>query len=277
MIDFLDRIGFTQEAITDWFWQVIPNIIIVLLVIIASIVFYYLTARFFRSALRNTAMRHSLIDITVDSLYRWALIVFVGIFILSQIGIDVTAALAGVGVAGIAIGFAAKETLANIMSGFGIFIDKLYNKGDWVEIAGQYGQVKDITLRTTKIRTLDNIFIIIPNASVTTNPVINYSEEGMVRISVTIGIAYKESIDKAREVLINAVSKIEGVRKDPAPKIVADELADSSINLLVRIWVDDAGADKHFRFELTEVCKRALDEAGIEIPFPQRVVHKAGE
>lgn len=277
MIDFLNKVGFSQASVTDWFWEFAPSVLAIVLAIVISIIFYYVTARFFKSTLRKTAMRDALIDITVDSLYRWVLIIFVGIFILSQIGVDVTAALAGVGVVGLAIGFAAKETLANIMSGFGIFIDKLYRKGDWVEIAGQYGQVKDITLRTTKIRTLDNIFIILPNASVTNNPVINYSEEGMVRISAKIGIAYKESVDKARSVLLEAVRNIEGVRNEPEPQVVIEELADSSVNLLVRIWVDDAGSDKHFKFELNETCKRALNEAGIEIPFPQRVIHKASD
>jgi small conductance mechanosensitive channel len=273
MSEMLDRLGLGPTSISNWFWETAPTLIAILIAIVVSVVFYYSTARFFRTALLKTNMQRSLVDITIKSLYRWTIIIIVGIFILGQLGFDITAAIAGVGVAGIAIGFAAKETLANIMSGFGIFIDRLYNNGDWVEIAGKYGQVKDITLRTTKIRNLDNIFIIIPNADVTTNPVINYSEEGMVRITVKIGIAYHASLDLAREVLLSAVSTIEGVRAEPTPEVVVDELDDSSINLLIRVWVDDAGSDQHFRFTLTETCKRALDEANIEIPFPQRVVH----
>lgn len=273
-MEFLAKIGLSKELFVSSFWSFVPNLAAAALTAILMVVFYSLTARVIKAGLLRTAMQPSLVEITVNSLYKWTVVIFGIILVLSQLGVDVTAAIAGVGVAGIAIGFAAKETLANIMSGFGIFIDHLYRRGDWVEIAGKYGQVKEITLRTTKIRTLDNIFIILPNAEVTMNPVVNYSEEGMVRITIPVGIAYKESIDNARQVITEAISSIEGVRTEPVPQVVVDELGDSSINLLVRVWVDDPGSDKHFRFALTEATKKALDATGIEIPFPQRVVHQ---
>ena len=273
MLDVFERYGLSQEELVNGFWSYLPNVIAGVLVGAFFVVFYMVTSRLLRAALNRTDMQPSLIDVAVNSLYKWAILIIALISFLSQLGINVTAALAGVGVAGIAIGFAAKETLANILSGFSIFIDKLYRKGDWVTIAGEYGQVKSITLRTTKIRTLDNIFVIVPNAAITAEPVTNYSEEGMVRITAKIGIAYGESIDAAREVLLKATADIEGVRSEPAPAVVVDELADSSVNLLVRVWVDDAGTDPFYRFTLTEACKKALDEAGITIPFPQRDVH----
>lgn len=266
-------LGLGSDELVSTFWKVMPSAIFAVIGLIFVFIFYSITARLIEAALHRTAMQKSLVKIIVHSLYKWVVGIFGLIFILSQLGFDVTAAVAGVGVAGIAIGLAAKETLSNIMAGFGIFADHLYRRGDWVEVAGNYGQVKEITLRTTKIRTLDNIFIIIPNAEVTTNAVTNFSEEGMVRISVEVGIAYKESIDAAREVIIRAVSTIEGIRTEPLPAVVVDELSDSSVNLLVRVWVDDPGADKHFKFVLTETIKKALDEANIEIPFPQRVVY----
>jgi small-conductance mechanosensitive channel len=252
-----------------------PSFITGVGIIIFYVIFYLTTARFLSITLSKTAMQPSLIQVIIKSLYKWIIVVFALISFFGALGVDVTAALAGVGVLGIAIGFAAKETLANIMSGFSIFIDKLYKRGDWVTIAGQYGQVKVITLRTTKIRTLDNIFVIVPNAAVTTEAVTNYSEDGMVRISVDVGIAYKESIDEAREVLMQAAKNIAGVRAEPEPNVVVDTLDDSSVNLKVRMWVDDAGTDPSFRFALTEACKKALDEAGITIPFPQLDVHSS--
>lgn len=274
MFGDIANLGIEKEEVIDSLLTYAPSFIASVFVVVFYIVFYLLTARVLSAALSRTTMQPSLINVVVRSLYKWAIAIFGLISFLGQIGIDVTAALAGVGVLGIAIGFAAKETLANIMSGFSIFIDRLYKRDDWVTIAGQYGQVKAITLRTTKIRTLDNIFVIVPNASVTTEPVTNYSEEGMVRVSVKIGIAYHESIDKAREILVRAASQIEGVRSEPAPKVVVDELADSSVNLLIRMWVDDPGTDPSFRFALTEACKKALDEAGVVIPFPQRDIHR---
>lgn len=269
----LEQLGFNQEEFLNAVWSYVPNVVAGIVVAVFFIIFYSVTSRLLRAALARTAMQPSLIEVTVSSLYKWAIMVIAVIAFLSQLGINVTAALAGVGVVGIAIGFAAKETLANILSGFSIFIDKLYRKGDWVTIAGEYGQVKVITLRTTKIRTLDNIFVIVPNSAITGEPVTNYSEEGMVRITAEVGIAYSESIDDAREVLLKAARSIEGARLEPAPAVVVDKLDDSSVNLLVRLWVDDAGTDPFYRFTLTEVCKKALDEAKISIPFPQRDMH----
>lgn len=273
MFEFLSSAGIEQADVTAKMVSWVPNILSALVAGALVVFFYLVTSRVLEEALKRTHMRPSLIHITIHSLYKWSLGIIAIILILSQLGVDVTAALAGVGVVGLAVGFAAQQTLANVMSGFGIFIDDLYRTGDWVEVAGHYGQVKEITLRTTKIRTLDNVFIILPNAEITNNPVTNYSEEGMVRITVKVGISYQQAIEQARSVLFTTISAIEGVRSDPAPEIVVDELADSSINLLVRIWVDDAGSDQKYRFLLTETCKKALDEADIPIPFPQRDVH----
>lgn len=273
MFDTFTAYGLSQEEFMSSFWSYVPNLIGATFIVLLFFVFYVVTSRLLEKALLKTMMQRSLVKVTVYSLYRWTITLIAFISFLGQLGVNVTAALAGVGVAGIAIGFAAKETLANIMSGFSIFIDRLYQLDDWVEIAGKYGQVKAITLRTTKIRTLDNIFVIVPNAAITTQPVTNFSEDGMVRITAKVGIAYESSIDHAREVLIAAASAIEGVRQDPAPVVQVDELGDSSVNLFVRLWVDDPGTDPRFRFALTEACKKALDEAGITIPFPQRDVH----
>jgi len=273
MFSFLSEYGISQTEFIRYVLQIMPGVLAAIAALIFFIIFYLVSARLLQAALERTHMQPSLVNVTVRSIYKWTIILLGVIMALSQLGINVTAALAGVGVAGIAIGLAAKETLSNIMSGFGIFIDHLYKRGDWVTIADKYGQVKDITLRTTKIRTLDNIFVIVPNAQVTQNPVTNYSEEGMVRINVDIGVAYATSIDHVRDVLVAADKSIEEVRLDPEPNVVVDELAESSMNLKVQMWVDDAGSDPFFRFTLTEVCKKALDEAGIVIPFPQRDVH----
>lgn len=273
MISFLSDYGVSQAELVGFIVAKLPGFIAALMAIVFFVFFYLASARLIEATLKRTHMQPSLVQVTVRSLYKWAIFILGAIMVLSQLGINVTAALAGVGVAGIAIGLAAKETLSNIMAGFGIFIDHLYKRGDWVNIAGNYGQVKDITLRTTKIRTLDNIFVVVPNAQVTQNPVTNYSEEGMVRISVDVGIAYKESIDEAREVLLAAAAGIEGALLDPAPTVVVQKLGDSSVDLQVRMWVADAGTDPFYRFTLTEVCKKALDAAGISIPFPQRDIH----
>ena len=269
----LSFFNLTTADVKAWFLSILPNLFGALITIILFVIVYSLIARVVDNSLKKTAIAPSLREIIVHSFLKWAVGVVALTMVLNQLGIDVTAAIAGVGIAGIALGFAAKETLSNMLAGLSIFIDKLYTTGDWIEVVGKYGQVKAISLRTTKIRTLDNIFIIIPNNQVTTAPVTNFSEDGEVRITAKIGISYDSSIEKARSVILEAIKTIEGVRTSPEPRVVVDELGDSSVNLLVRMWVDDPGTDPSYRFELTEKCKLALDEAGIEIPFPQRVVH----
>ena len=273
MLETLTRLGLDKETLMNLLWSFLPNLVSAVLVIFLVVVFYLITARIFEAALRKTSMQDSLIRITVRSLYR-GIVTLVGlILVLGQLGINVTAAIAGVGVLGLAVGFAAQQTLANIFSGFGIFVDRLYRGGDWVRIADNYGEVVSISLRSTKIRTLDNTFVSLPNSLVTSSPVINYSEEGMLRITATVTISHKQSIEKARTVLIAAVSAIKGVKKKPAPAVVVDKLTDSGVELLVRIWVDEPGFEQKYYFILTETCKNALDKAKIVIPRAQSDIH----
>lgn len=253
--------------------ELVPNITAALVIIFFGIVFYLVTAQMIEAALKRTHMQLSLIRIVVRSIYRGVVAGIVLIFVLGEMGINVTAALAGVGVLGIAAGFAAQQTLANVFSGFGIFIDHLYKPGDWVVINDHIGEVVSITLRTTKIRTLDNTYVSIPNSLVTSSAITNYTERGMVRVSAKVAIPYEESVDKARKVLIEAVSKIEAAKEEPGPEVVVGELADSGVNLIVRIWIDNARFEQRNGFILLEECKKALDAAGITIPFPQRDIH----
>jgi small conductance mechanosensitive channel len=273
MEEIFVRLGLDKQSALGVLWSFVPNVISAFVVVLLVIIFYLITARIFEAALRKTTMQVSLVKITVRSLYRGLVIIVGLILVLGQLGINVTAAIAGVGVLGLAVGFAAQQTLANIFSGFGIFVDKLYAAGDWVKVADNYGEVVSISLRTTKIRTLDNTFISVPNSLVTSSPVTNYSEEGLLRITARVSIGHKESVDKARAALLKTVSEIKGVKKKPVPMVVVDKLGESSVELLVRIWVDEPGFEQKYYFLLTEACKQALDKAKISIPFPQRDIH----
>ncbi len=277
MEEIFVRLGLDKQSAFGVLWSFVPNIISAFVVVLLVIIFYLITARIFEAALRKTTMQESLINITVRSLYRGLVIIVGFILVLGQLGINVTAAVAGIGVLGLAVGFAAQQTIANIFSGFGIFVDKLYAAGDWVRVADNYGEVVSISLRTTKIRTLDNTFISVPNSLVTSSPVTNYSEEGMLRITAKVHIGYKASVEKARKALLEAVSGIKGVKKKPVPMVVVDKFSDSGVELLVRIWVDEPGFEQRYYFLLTETCKQALDKAKISIPHPQRDIHIISE
>lgn len=264
----LGHLGLNEISKEDLLWSFVPNLFSAFVTIVLIVIFYFITARIFEAALRKTTMQESLVQITVRSLYRSAVIIIGLILVLSKLGINVTAAVAGIGVLGIAVGFAAQQTIANIFSGFGIFVDRLYAAGDWVKIADHYGEVISISLRTTKIRTLDSTYISVPNSLVTSSPVINYSEEGILRITAQLHIPYRESIEDAREVLVEAVKRIKGVLKKPEPAVVVNKLGEYGVQLNVRIWVDKPEHEQKFFFLLTETCKGALDAAGISIPYP---------
>jgi small conductance mechanosensitive channel len=184
-----------------------------------------------------------------------------------QLGINVGAALAGIGIAGIALGFAAQDSLANTIAGFVIFWDKPFEVGDWVEVGSQYGRVTNITIRTTRIRTLRNTYVVIPNKKVIDEVLVNHSKHGETRVDVPVGIAYKESIPRAREVLLQAAAAIDGVLADPAPDVVVTGLGASSVDMEVRVWIVQADREIAIFHRVMEESKLALDAAGIEIPY----------
>lgn len=187
---------------------------------------------------------------------------------LDQLGVNVAAAIAGLGIVGIAVGFAAQDSVANVISGFLIFLDKPFEAGDWVAVADQEGTVVEITLRSTRIKTPENTYVVIPNKMIIDQVLVNYSKHGVTRLNIPVGIAYKEYIPQAREVLLRAVKDLEHVLADPAPTVVVNQLGGSSVDLEVRVWVNDANTGQGVMANVVEVVKLALDEASIEIPFP---------
>ncbi|MEP6781271.1 MAG: mechanosensitive ion channel family protein [Gemmatimonadaceae bacterium] len=221
-----------------------------------------------RAMLARAHFAPALIKLLVDGLLRATILMLGLAMAASQVGINISAFLAGLGVVGIAVGFAAQETVANMIAGFLIFWDRPFRIGDYISTQDQYGEVQDITMRTTRIRTRENTFVVIPNKQIIGDTLVNHSIYGETRANIPVGIAYKENIAQAREVLLNAARLLEGVMKLPAPDVVAVGLGESSVDLNVRVWVESASDEKPVFFRVVEASKLALDEAGIEIPFP---------
>jgi small-conductance mechanosensitive channel len=155
------------------------------------------------------------------------------------------------------------------MAGFLIFWDKPFHVGDWVTMGDHYGKVAEVTLRTTRVQTRNNTWVIIPNQNVINQVLVNHSANGATRIDIPVGIGYPDSIAKARRVLIQAISGLDLVLKDPAPQVVLDNLGGSSVNLMVFVWIADAQNEKPVFFQVLETIKTTLDAAGIEMPFPK--------
>ncbi|CAN5182928.1 hypothetical protein BH18GEM1_BH18GEM1_13430 [soil metagenome] len=202
------------------------------------------------------------------TILKYALLGFGLILALDQMGFNVMSLVAGLGIAGLALGFAAKDSLANFIAGITILWDRPFRVGDRVEIDGEFGQVKRITLRSTRIHTNDNRVVIIPNQSVANNKVINHTMQASLRLDLPFGIAYKEDIDQARAVVLTLTEDDDRIRERPAPVVLLTEMAESSINCELRFWLKNPHLEVPIEFEYREMIKKALDGAGIEIPFP---------
>lgn len=208
----------------------------------------------------------------VDNLFSVLLVAFGAVTVLAQFGFDVLSIVAGLGIVGIAVGFAAQSTLSNFIAGVTLLIERPFRIGDWVTINGQDGKVVKIALRTTWLRTRDNIFTMIPNDSVASSEIVNFSTEGAIRLNIPVGIAYKENAQAAREVIMPILEQHSEVlqRSDMMPRVLLSNLGDSSIDLTVQAWIgpDNLDVQPTIKAELLEQIKDALDHAGIEIPFP---------
>lgn len=226
--------------------------------------------------LSRIALQRSRVDASIRQLINNILSVvfatFACITVLAQFGFDVVSIVAGLGIAGIAVGFAAQSTLANFIAGITLLIERPFRIGDWVTINGQAGKVTKIALRTTWLRTRDNIFTMIPNDSVASSEIINYSAQGATRLNIPVGIAYKSSVPKARDIMLQCASNHESVLKQAsqAPRVLLTGLGDSSVNLLLQVWIGQHNLDSQPKIiaDLLEAIKLDLETAGIEIPFP---------
>jgi len=214
------------------------------------------------------------IDITLQKflgdLLGWTLKVLVFITAISQVGVETTSFIAILGAAGLAVGLALQGSLANFAGGALIMIFKPFKVGDLIEAQGEIGVVKEIQIFVTKIISPGNKLLIIPNGTLSNGNIKNYTELGMLRVDLTIGVSYDADIKKTKEVLMKVLTDNKKVLKDPAPSVNVSELADSSVNFAVRPWATPADYWDVY-FETIEATKLALDTAGIEIPYPHRV------
>jgi len=214
-----------------------------------------------------------------DSLLYWALFLLVCIAALSQLGVQTASLIAVLGAAGLAIGLALQGSLSNFAAGVLIILLRPFRVCEFVEIAGEAGVVEKINIFTTELRTGDNKCVIIPNARVLDSNIVNHSSTGRRRVDMVFGIGYDDDIDKARDVLRQIIDADSRVLAEPETIIAVQELADSSVNFVVRPWVKSDDYWNVLR-DVTEQVKKRFDQEDISIPFPQstvRVVRASAE
>ena len=262
--------AFWLDNIRDLIWTLlgfIPRLIGTLLFLFVFWLIYRGIRRMAMGSMKKGEVDSSIREM-LGTLIRWTVMGFGLVIACNQLGIPIMAMLTGVSIIGLAVGFAAQETLANFIAGIVIFLDKPFKIGDWIEIDGTFGQVKRVSFRSTRMLTLDGQVIVFPNTRVLNSKLANHSTHPINRVNIPIGIAYKESIDEARRVLLSLTKDDNRLMKEPAPEVVVKECADSSVNLLLRFWIADESIERKISYEYTEKAKNALDQAGIEIPFP---------
>jgi len=208
----------------------------------------------------------------VGSLTYIALMAFVIIAALGQLGIQTTSFIAILGAAGLAIGLALQGSLANFAAGFLLIVFRPFKVGDFIEGAGVSGSVESIQIFTTTLNTPDNKTVIVPNAKLYGDNITNYSAKETRRVDLVVGVSYDADLGQVKAILNDIASKEERALKEPAPVIAVSELADNSVNLVMRMWTK-TGDYWGVYFDTTEAVKLRLDEAGIGIPYPQRDVH----
>ncbi|GFO95861.1 mechanosensitive ion channel MscS [groundwater metagenome] len=258
MIDFFNL--YTQYTTT------VKAILILVIGLIASKLISSISGKL------ATAKLGSHIGGVTRNIVFYVLVLTTLISVLAEFKIDFTGLLVAGGIMGIVIGFAAQTSVSNIISGFFLLADRPFEIGEAIEIDGQAGHVLDISLLSTRIRTFDNRYLRIPNSTVANARIVNISRYEIRRLDIPVGIAYKESIQKALEIIDSVIKNNENILLEPEPLINITKFGESSIDIEVRVWIQRS---KLFdiRTELIKGIKNAFDEAEIEIPFPHRTVY----
>ena len=257
----------------DMLLEYSPKVLYAFLLLIAG---WYAIKLILRLTNKLLSSRHvdKTLQVFLGNLLGWGLKALLLISVISELGVDTTALAAVMAAAGLGLGLALQGSLANFAGGVLIILFKPFRVDDIINAQGEIGVVKNIQLFTTQILTPNNKRVIIPNGALANDNIVNLSAEGILRVDLTIGVGYDENIKQTKEVLMKVLTSHPKVLKDPLPTVNVSELADSSVNFVVRPWstVEDYWT---VYYDVIENCKEALDAAGIEIPYPHVVeIHK---
>ncbi len=243
---------------------------------IVILVVGWLVAAWVSNLVRKVLGQRKRVDQTLvgffASLARYAILAVVFIAVLNQFGVATTSIIAAMGAVALAVGLALQGTLSHFAAGVMILLFRPFKVGQYVEVAGTGGTVKQVTLFATELATPDNVQVLVPNAKVWGDVVKNYSFHANRRVDFVLGIGYEDSIDKAIKTVQGVIAKDERIQHEPEPMVVVSNLGDSSVDLTIRVWCA-AGDYWPLKFALTKAFKEALDKAGISIPYPQTDVH----
>jgi small conductance mechanosensitive channel len=269
MQEFIQQIDVNQylPGIITWATNVLLAVFILIIgVFIANKV---------NNLICKTGEKYQKLDDTLfrffGSVGKYIMLAFVAIAVLNRFGVQTASIVALLGAAGLAVGLALQGTLSNLAAGVMLLIFRPYKVGHFIEAAGRFGNVQEIDLFTTILKTFDNQQIIIPNSQIWGNQIINHSHHGVRGVDMHFGVAYKENTDVVRKIIDSVLENHAHILKDPAPFVEVETLNDSSVDFLVRPFCE---GEHYFDilYSVPELIKKALDAEGIEIPFPHRKI-----
>lgn len=269
-MDNIWRLSEHTDKIIDWIWGVLPNFLWAVFILIVGI---YLI-RFINKMVRRFFLKQDYdlaLETFTQSLISIGLKITLFVLVITQLGVKSASLVAVLASAGLAIGLALQGSLSNFAGGVLILLFKPFKIGDFISAQGVDGTVTEISIFTTKLSTFGNQIAVIPNGQLSNNTIINYNAQDTRRDKIDVGIGYGANIKQAKEILLDICNKHETILKEPTPEVYVGDLADSSVNLTLRFWADNEDFWAA-HFHVMEEIKHQFDAAGIEIPFPQRVV-----
>lgn len=264
------------DSFVEAFILGIPNLLTALAIFIISLYLAKVVSNLLRRVL---ARRNAPISVThlLARLTLWAIIV-AGTITALQRFFNVTAFLTGLGILGFTVGFALQDIMKNFAAGIILLLQRPFHVGEFIGVAGFDGTVLEIDLRTTEIKALDGRIVILPNADILTNPIINYTRANRRRIELSVGVSYNTDLEVARKVVLDAIQSVPGYVAEPEPLIGFSNFGDSALELNTLFWIDtrltNPFAAKDSAFSL---IKSAFDKQGIDIPFPIRMIYSHGQ
>ncbi len=269
----MDNFASTFQDLLSRLIELLPNLVTALVIFVITLYVAGLLTKITRKALN---FRNADLEITmlVSQITRWSIITVGGVIAMEQIGFDLSAFLAGLGILGFTIGFALQDVSKNFISGLLLLLDQPFDIGDVIEVGDYVGTVADVSLRATELYTFDGQNVLIPNGDVFTSPIKNYSRYPKRRVELTVGVGYNSDLEIARQAALEAVASIQGLADTPAPELYYNSFGESAIDFTVYFWIDLATANYLQTIDdaITGI-KTAFEQADIDIPFPIRTVH----
>ena len=257
---------FNPKDLGEQIAQGLANLVIGLIVFLA----FYLLLRLLVLLMRRTVKKSRMDETTysfVETTVKYTILIIGALSALNAIGINTAAILTSLGIVGVTIGFAARDSLSNLISGIIIFLDRPFVIGDLVEIDDKYGRVSEITLRSTRVVTSDGRMLAVPNTEIINKTVASYTNFPNLRLDIPVTIAVTEDIEHARQTLLDLVDEDPEYLKSPAPRVVVQQLNDYNVAIELQAWLIDERQHVEKRSELREKVFNAFNKAGIEMPF----------